>query len=203
MTGGLTMASSPSGSDLVSPQCPLLRECPRDYDVVHSIERHAHDLAKSLRKADAAEIQAIRGLAPLEALLECLAKSDCCFTALVNGEPLAMFGTVPSERDTAQVWMLGSDSITRHRRWFLREARYWLPILQEPYKVLWNHLDARNLVHLRWVRWLGFSTAGPSPHFGHESRPFYYIELNHSSMPREKRRRSSLLLPCHGTIEPC
>lgn len=136
----------------------------------------AESLAGRLRDADRREIQAFSGREPLEELRRGLARSDPAL-ALVDERdmPLALFGVAPA-RDrpgVGYVWLLGSAELAPRRVAFLRLSRPWVARLQERYPVLTNCVDARNTVHLRWLRWCGFTLTRLVPEYGAERRPFY------------------------------
>jgi hypothetical protein len=59
------------------------------------------------------------------------------------------------------------------KRWFLRESKKTLAIMQNKYPVLFNMVDARNEVHVKWIQWLGFTFIKKHLHWGPENRLFY------------------------------
>ena len=122
-------------------------------------------LAKHLREADQNEVQAVCGECNLEALVFSWAQTPDPL-AIVEGEtPAGIFGVVPVEPGVGAVWLVGTDAIT-HGRWsFLRESRQWLDLL-------FNYVDERNTVHLRWIEWLGFTFVARHTKYGYEQRPF-------------------------------
>jgi hypothetical protein len=61
------------------------------------------------------------------------------------------------------VWLLGSPGIQDVRYSFLRQSRHWADVLHEDYEVLWNWADARNQVHIKWLKWLGFRVIQSAP----------------------------------------
>lgn len=132
-------------------------------------------LAPRLRAADLREIQAVTRQSPLEVLLGGIAASDPC-DAVVDGDdrPLAVFGVVPGEdRDTGVIWLLGSDELVERPFAFLRRSRAAIDALLGRYRTLWNVVDARNEVHVRWLRWCGFVIRRTIDDYGVERRPFY------------------------------
>ncbi len=150
------------------------------YEVAPTTLRDITCLAPRLRKQDADEIYALRGMQPLEALTECYRSSHRCITARFNGNAYAMFGTVRVDDDHANIWLLGSHEIKHHRREFLKQSRRWLDELHAEFVTLSNHVDARNTEHIRWIRWLGFNVDEGPVSIGHEGRPFYYFSTNQS-----------------------
>ena len=139
----------------------------------------AADLAPRLRESDLQEIQANLGADPL-VVLEQGALESKPFYAVVTDEdiPIALFGVVPDmgDPDVGLVWLLASDELAEHRFFVLRNTRRWLDILQQQYRVLWNHIDARNELHIRWLEWSGFTLLWRVENYGVEQRPFYEFE---------------------------
>ena len=131
-------------------------------------------LAPKLRQADREEIRAATGEAPGEVLERGFYCSDPCYS-IVDGcdEPLALFGVVPKDGGAGIVWLLGSDELLAYPVAFSRLSRSWIDRLHERYSVLWNRVDARNQVHVRWLQWCGFTIHRTIAAFGVECRPFH------------------------------
>lgn len=129
-------------------------------------------LAKNLREADHNEVQAAVGKSDLEALVFSWAATKTPY-AIVNGEtPAGIFGVVPVTQGVGAIWLLGTDELTQGRWTFLRESKKWLNKVSDDYQLLFNYVDERNTLHLRWIEWLGFTFINRHQHFGHEQRPF-------------------------------
>jgi hypothetical protein len=127
-----------------------------------------------MRAADIAEVRASCGLDHYSALLESIRSSSCCYTAWVGQSPIAIFGIAPTDNPSiARIWLLGTDQIQGHALEFLRKSREWVDHFQSIHPVLFNNIDARNTVHIRWLQWLGFTFINQFPDYGAESRPFY------------------------------
>jgi hypothetical protein len=139
----------------------------------------ANTLAPKLRTPDRREILAATGEEPLAALKRSIAWSDPCY-ALVDelGIVIALFGVVPDNvnRDIGSVWLLGSYELVNHSIQFVKHCRNWVDILQEDYRVIWNYVDARNEVHIKWLKWCGFTFLRLVDNYGVEQRPFYEFE---------------------------
>lgn len=120
-------------------------------------EQDVKDLAPRLRLADVREIQAASGLSPEAALRASFKASEVCQALFVGDGPvLAIFGVCPG----GVVWMIGSDDLWKHRFNFLRQSRRVTEQLLSSYRVLWNAVDERNFVHIRWLKWLGYIFPG-------------------------------------------
>ena len=74
-------------------------------------------------------------------------------------------------------WLLGSESVTRYGRPFLRRNRAYLREMLREFPVLRNVVDARNAVSIRWLGWLGFTLGTPQP-MGVRGLPFIPFEMS-------------------------
>ena len=141
-------------------------------------EGDAESLAPRLREADKQEVYALMGMEPRPGLEACLKHSfNECYSVrdLETDEPLALFGTSPDGEGTGlgMIWFLGSsDLFKKNRVSFLRNSEFWVQKLFEKYDLLYNVVDARNTVHIRWLKWLKFKFIADIPEFGFEKRTF-------------------------------
>jgi len=110
-------------------------------------------LAPRLRQEDKREILANSGSTPYNALLRGYVASELCFT-IVDKEnvPVGMFGV----NKVGAIWLLATNDIYRIRFSFLRESRQVVELLNQKYPRLWNFVDCRNKLHIRWLKWCGF-----------------------------------------------
>lgn len=150
-------------------------------EVRPTIQGDAESLAPRMREADKAEVKAASGKHPYLVLLEGIEASEQAYTALVDGEPIAIFGVCPTDNPSVGVvWLLGSDVISAHRIDFLRKSRDWVERFQSKYPVLCNSIDARNTVHIKWLQWLGFTFIQELQNHGVEHRLFYqFVRIPH------------------------
>lgn len=119
-------------------------------------------LSQNLRDADKVELEAL-DKNPFQALIQSLAFSDVTFTLVdPNDEtnPAAMLGVGPGlYHGSGVVWLLGSPVIDTHGWKFLRGSKEILDHLfkiSPNYLSLYNCVHSENLVHINWLRWLGF-----------------------------------------------
>lgn len=138
-------------------------------------QRDAELLAPRLRREDRAEIAAASATPPLLALTRGLEWSASPQTIEDETGPIAMFGIVGSHRNGSP-WLLGSERIRLHRREWVERSRQVFADLRAPYDYLSNWIDERNGLHIRWIRWLGFSIVGRDPVYGAQRRPFLFFE---------------------------
>lgn len=153
------------------------------FSVRGSETKDAYPLAPKLRAADLQEIEANVGEDVLTHLERSISVSTPCYTVLnVTNQPLAAFGVIPDCRDAdvGKIWLLGSPELVSYPFLFLRHCKTWVESLQREYKVLWNFVDARNVVHIRWLKWSGFTFLRLIETHGVERRPFYEFEKTRS-----------------------
>lgn len=134
-------------------------------------------IAAGMRDADCQEIAAVSARDPLDVLLEGLETSDLCLTLIspISGLPFAMLGVTEITQHgipTGAIWMLASNEIEKCSIAFLRRCHEPLNTLQKRWPVLWNCADARNTLHLKWLKWLGFNFVMSHPFYGIEQREF-------------------------------
>lgn len=136
----------------------------------------AEYIGTHLRQADLQEMHAVMGghVDPVQALKYGIETSYFPFVATIDGVPACVFGAVPEPHDDrfGSVWLMGTDAITNHPRTFLRHSKEYLEKVAEPFSLLWNCVDKRNDVHIRWLKWMGFTFIKEIPSFGEQRRPF-------------------------------
>ena len=134
-------------------------------------------LSKNLREEDAREITAQSGASPKGGLLYSYFMSKPCLTTISRHcHVMSMGGVVPDGKTAGRIWLLGCKAMFDDgidKRWFLRESKKTLAIMQNKYPVLFNMVDARNEVHVKWIQWLGFTFIKKHLHWGPENRLFY------------------------------
>jgi len=132
-------------------------------------------IAASMRPEDRAEVLAASGDTPINALRYGYLYCDECFTVVAqeSREPVAMFGYKVVEKDVgAVVWLLASTRLLDYRWSFLRQSRQWMDYFQTKVPLLYNAVDQRNTVHIRWLDWLGFQFIRTIPEYGTMKLPF-------------------------------
>jgi hypothetical protein len=132
-------------------------------------------MASIMREADKLEVDAAGQPSPQAALIRGFLESRPCLTVEHAGTPAAIFGVVPVQGvgpKVGIVWLLGTDAILKFRSTFLRDSRAWLEDVSKDYDMLMNCIDARNELHIRWVKWLGFTFVAQHDKFGPYGLPF-------------------------------
>lgn len=134
----------------------------------------ARYIAKHLRDEDRREIDALTALSP-EAVLPQLvndAAKPLCFTT-VKGKPVGVFGVQPTPIPIlGTVWCVTTNAILHHKMEFLRASRVHVEHLNEDFPLITNVVDARNSLHINWLRWLGFKFLRRIDRWGARSVPF-------------------------------
>lgn len=146
---------------------------PAAYAIGPSTEAALADLAPRLRPSDVAEVQAAMGWSPLQALVESAAVSVESYVWFVDGVPAAAWGVQPvcQAAGVGIVWLLGSDLITQHPKAFFQLCVQERDRMLMGWRCLFNWIDARYDVSVRWAHRLGCRVDPPQP-FGVNGMPF-------------------------------
>lgn len=141
-------------------------------------------VADNMRQEDIDEVQAQSGMAPRESLLLAYMRSKPCHAMVSrSGAVIGLWGVVPEGDGVGRIWMLGTDGMVDDsidRKTFLRLSIKYLEELHQQFAVLFNEIDARNTVHLEWLRRMGFTFVRYHSKYGVEGRPFYeFCRMSH------------------------
>lgn len=142
-------------------------------------------IAKNLRQADLNELLA-QGVSPQFSLIQGYRCSDRCYTLFNdNNVPMAIFGTAPvpelEEQNAATIWLLGTPEIENNKMYFLRKSKEWFDFLTEPFDIVFNVCDARNELHLSWLKWLGVKFTEDIEINGYKFKQFY-LDINYNEV---------------------
>jgi hypothetical protein len=123
-------------------------------------------LVRNMRKHDVQEVNAATRMGVRNAVETSLNLSTYAKTGLVNDELVCMWGVCPISliSSSGSPWMLGTDLIEKKQRIFLRRSKPWLEDIKKDYKTLENHVDERNTLSVRWLKWLGFEMKKAEPY---------------------------------------
>lgn len=133
-------------------------------------------LAPRLRTADVEEVRAAIGFYSVAYLTQAYLASDPCYVMVgEEGELVGIYGVVPNpvQLNSGAVWMHCTDDLVKYPFQFLRRCRAEINALHDDYELLFNFIDARNTVHVKWLRWSGFKFINYHQNYGKEQRPFY------------------------------
>ena len=132
-------------------------------------------LAPRLRYEDKREILASVGMTPIDALTLSYYASDLVFT-IVNpkDEPVAIFGVGGTKNGVGGICLLATDNLKDIKFPFLKENKKVINFLNTKYKILWNFVDCRNSLHIKWLKWCGFKFINKQKR-GVSNKPFYEV----------------------------
>ena len=132
-------------------------------------------LAPRLRRTDKEEILAGIGATPYHALLIGYLECVVVFT-IVNpkNKPVGIFGVTDCGDGTGAIWLLATDELAKIQIAFLKECREVVKVLNKKYKILWNFVDCRNQLHIKWLKWCGFKFINKK-NYGVLNKPFYEV----------------------------
>lgn len=128
-------------------------------------------LGQSLRACDRKEIALGSGNDPTTVLFNAWRASVICDTIETSDRQIAgIWGIVPLPRNAGSIWMLGSPALEDIPTSFLRESRRTIASVSKSFPTLLCAPWRGNELHLRWLRWLGFTLDDPGGHFLQASR---------------------------------
>jgi hypothetical protein len=147
--------------------------------VIQATIEHAAYIASHMRKADVEEVAVASGRGPFAAFRDSMQASTLCWTGMVNDEPACMFGVgvIDILGGTGSPWLLGTELIERNAVAFLRRSRVFVAQMIDTFHYLYNYVDARNTLSIKWLRWLGFEMSDDPVPYGIRGMPFYYFEM--------------------------
>jgi hypothetical protein len=132
-------------------------------------------LGPNLRAADRNELAALTKQSPVSVIEDGINDSEYAYTVcLRDGDnPCAIFGVNDSgDTDLGIIWMLGTDDLFRIALKFLRNSKWWVNELHKKHKILFNVIDSRQTVYIKWLKWLGFRFVRTFEDYGLEKRRF-------------------------------
>jgi len=131
-------------------------------------------VAAEMRLADVMEVAASHGHSPIDAVIEAVKVSSAAFAVIIDGTPAAVFGFVHRGGMSAEVWMLGTDLLTRNVRLFRKESKRIIDSWAEQFPLMHNFVDDENEAAKRWLTSVGFKMDEPRP-YGVGRLPFRYF----------------------------
>jgi hypothetical protein len=147
-------------------------------EIIVPTVQHVKFVAYNMRRADRDEVHALSGWTPEKALIHSVEHSEMVFCAIHDGFPAVIWGVgVPTilYRE-GMPWLMGTPVIERNAKRFLRLSRLWVDEILDRFGPLYNVVDARNHVSIRWLRWLGFTIDPPVP-LGFQGLPFHRFHM--------------------------
>lgn len=150
----------------------------KTYEIISATPEHAAELAPVMREPDVAELWAAAHQEPLDALRVSLEATRDPRAALADGVVMCIFGvgTTTLLAELGVPWMMGTDALEVHARAFLRGSREWIEEMKEEFPLMRNQVDARNVVAIRWLKWIGFDILPAAP-YGLDQLPFHPFQM--------------------------
>lgn len=147
-----------------------------DKRIVPSEASMVAHVAANLRQADIEEIWAFYGRCPKAAVMESFQKSHMAWTGLLDGEPVITFGCCTDDLlgSNGVPWLVGTPKLEQVPLTFAKLSRPFLNVMMDHHVRLTNHVDVRNGLAIRWLRWLGF-TLDPAEPAGPFGLPFHHF----------------------------
>ena len=136
-------------------------------------------LAPRLRQEDKQEILAGSGLIPYYAFLNGFQNSVIVFTIFnPKNKPVGIFGVDDLGNGVGGIWLLATKDLATIKIAFLKQCREVVKVLNQKYKILWNYVDCRNQLPIKWLKWCGFKFINKQ-NYGVLNKPFYeFIRIN-------------------------
>lgn len=132
------------------------------------------DVISRLRPVDVEETVAMTGFTPKEFFDLHGYDGDNTYVIFNSeGVNVAIAGVVPHDENVGQIWMLATPDLENHGIEFLRYTRAFIAEITQGYNLLFNWVYAANEVHIKWLRWCGFTFLKKHEVFGAAGVPFY------------------------------
>lgn len=136
-------------------------------------EEDAILLSTNLRKEDEEEIKAYANIQPKEALILGVRQSKIPLAVYdKKGKIVFLCGVRNINNRLGQVWLLASPELETISISFLRNCRQVADLYTKDHTLLFNYVDERNELHIKWLKWCGFTFINRIEEFGFEKRPF-------------------------------
>lgn len=146
-------------------------------EVVPASPAHVGTIANRMRQIDIDEC-ALAGMTPRETLRMGLANSETVWTVKIDGRAEAMFGVVNVSllEGRGRVWMLMTEDGARQHRAIVRFGHIYTAALARHYRILENHVHAKNDKAIRWLSRLGFHVGAVDVIAGQPLR--YFVRMS-------------------------
>jgi len=126
---------------------------------VKTTAEHVKELCQNMRLEDRREVVALTGNPDVyNIVLAGWLQSDYCKTILLDDKVVFIYGVipVPDMPSVGSPYMLGTELLKEIKMPFLRNCRNRVSYMKKKYKYLFNWIDSRNELHLRFIKWCGF-----------------------------------------------
>lgn len=119
-------------------------------------------VAKNIRKEDLQEIRGL-GFDLVNIPVGVLTSEHATVFHTREGVVAGCAGVNREDGNVGRIWMLCTEAIHDEPVTFVRQAKKWLNEIQPEYRLLWNLADARNHIHHKLLRHLGFKAIRAVP----------------------------------------
>ena len=130
-------------------------------------------VAKNLRKEDREELEGM-DLNPRHLPFGVVASDHTIAFFSKEGVIAGVAGVVTVEKGIGQIWMLCTEESHKEPIRMVRSAKRWIKEIESNYRLLWNLADARNHVHHKLLKHLGFRALREVP-VGSKQLPYYEV----------------------------
>lgn len=145
-----------------------------NHQVLLATREDAWRISGILRVEDIAEVLAASGKHPREVMPLCIDENSSVWIA--NGRYAALYGVNSISNEVGIPWMVATDAIEQHPLFFLRNCRAVVNRWLQQWPILTNCVDARNDLHIKWLKWCGFQFIELIPEWGAAKLPFWRFE---------------------------
>lgn len=153
-----------------------IKGIPATQELIDSLKGH-------IRKADKEEVWASSHEDINMALDLSFRAAEVCFIGLLDDNPMIAFGVVRPFLLSANgiIWMLATDDIEKRisKTALARRCREYISTMLQSFDLLYNFVDVRNTVTVKWLEWIGAEFDEPKP-YGPDNMLFrkFYIRRN-------------------------
>ncbi|WP_316859934.1 hypothetical protein [uncultured Cohaesibacter sp.] len=137
-----------------------------DYQTKLIDKKDLRRMEKQMRPMDRFEFDLMSGGWSMRDCLEDLDRRTLVAkAAYLDGKLLAIGGVVPAMSALSTVgspWLCATPLVeTREgRRAFIQHSRSEFELVSFPFRLLWNVCSEKNVIAIRWLKWLGFEFDG-------------------------------------------
>jgi hypothetical protein len=144
-----------------------------------SYDKQVEYVANNLRINDFDEVFDATGDLPYISIMEDWIMSSRRWIVLnKHNIAVAVLGVRPKTMfsDIGIPWLLGTKGLDKMKKFFIKYSKTIIEQMKIGYDILFNHVDARYLNAVRWLKWCGFTVEEPAP-FGAHQMPFHLIYM--------------------------
>jgi len=135
--------------------------------------KDAVEVATNLRPEDLSELEGM-GYTPFQVICGVLFCEDTFAFTNYEGKLAGVGGVIPDEEGNAYIWTLTTPAIYSMGVTFFRHTKRHFDEFTKPYKMVYAQCDARNKLHHRFLKHLGFKALRTVP-TGPECLPYYEV----------------------------